>query len=158
MRETVGVALFLVFLLLISVCVLLALPWGLALTVLGVVQRRRARAVRGLAWVCGALGVGGYVLGAMLVLVSQGEADHGTDSSPAPACRQANFGMTVTTHEAGYFPLRFDCRLADGSTRSAGVVSWWVTPVVVVLVAAGGWLALDERRHAPERLWPIAGQ
>ncbi len=102
--------------------------------------------LRGLALLCGGLGIGGYALGVTLVALAQGETTHGADSSPAPACWMANLKTTVA-HEAGYFPLRFDCELADGTTHSAGVVSGRLTPVTLVLVAVGGGLALERRRR-----------
>jgi hypothetical protein len=123
---------------------------GLVLIGLGAVKRRRAPAVRGLGLVCGAFGVGGYALGAVLVMMEQSEASHGADSSPARVCRQANPEM-VTGHRAGYFPLRFDCELADGTTRSAGVVSGWLTPMAVVLTAAGVGLSAAAKRSTPVR-------
>jgi len=137
--------------LLLLVCLVVAALWGLALTVLGVMKRRWIPVVRGVALVCGALGFGGYVVGFALVAMAQGEASHGTDSSPAPACRQANLG-TVTSHRVGYFPLRFDCVLEDGTTRSAGVVSGWLTPVTVGLMVAGVGLSVDRHRKSAARV------
>src|SRR5689334_11047493 len=99
---------------------LLCLPavcWGLVLVVRGLAKRTSERVRRGLAWVFVAVGVGGYAAGIVFVGIAQDEASHGTDSSPAPACWQADLGP-VTDHRAGYFPLRFDCILADGTTRS----------------------------------------
>lgn len=149
--STLVVIILFAFLLFLLCWAVVAAFWGLALTVLGVVKRRRAPAVRGLALVCGALGVGGYALGAALVVLAQSEASHGTDSSPAPACWQANL-ETVTGHRAGYVPLRFDCVLEDGTTRSAGVVSGWLTPVAVVLAAAGVGLSVDRHRKPAARV------
>src|SRR5688500_6505147 len=113
------------FLLLLICLMLVAASWGLVKTVRGVVKRRRVPVVRGLALVCGALGVIGYASGAVLVMVTHSESSRGADSSPSRACRQANLGA-VTGHRAGYFPLRFDCVLEDGTTRPSGVVSGWL--------------------------------
>jgi hypothetical protein len=51
-------------------------------------------------------------------------------------------------HRADYFPLRFDCVLDDGTTRSAGVVSGWLTPMTVVLMATElglSWIGVADR-------------
>ena len=84
-------------------------------------------------------------------LVAMSSVSQASLTSPAPACRRANLG-TVTAHEAGYFPLRFDCVLADGTTRSAGVVSWWLTPVALVLTASGVGLSVDQHRKPVARI------
>jgi hypothetical protein len=146
------VVLLLVLLLLFLLSLVVLAVSGLLLMVQGLVQRRREPARRGLAWACGTLGVCGYVLGAAAVLLAQSEADHGTDSSPAPACRQAGLGTVTERHRAGYLPLRFDCVLDDGTTRSAGVVAGWLTPVTVVLMATGLGLSVDRHRRQADRV------
>jgi hypothetical protein len=82
--------------------------------------------------------------------MEQSESSHGTSSSPAPAC-QREFHETVRGHRAGYFPLRFDCVLDDGTTSSAGIVSGWPTPVTAVLTAAGLWLWLAPSERIASR-------
>ncbi|GAA1673980.1 hypothetical protein GCM10009745_16290 [Kribbella yunnanensis] len=140
---------FLVALLLVIASLLVAL-WGLGKTILGLVKSRPRVVYRGLALICGSIAVGGYALGIAMVGLAQGESDHGTESSPAPACRQADPSKAphVIGHEAGYLPLRFDCELTDGTTYSAHVVPSGLTPVVLIAAAATAGLATAAKSGA----------
>jgi hypothetical protein len=131
---------------LVPLCLILVI-WGVGGVVEGLARRRRV--VLSLALAAGAFGVGMYLLGALGTALSMNDADHGTDSSPAPACRDAGRG-TVAEHRAGFLPLRFDCVLEDGTTFSVGVPRWY-TPVAFGLAAAGVGLAVSEWRRSPDR-------
>ncbi|QNE16843.1 hypothetical protein F1D05_01670 [Kribbella qitaiheensis] len=155
----VGLVVFLVSLLVAS--------WGLVSTLVALIRRRpagrAARVLRGLALLTGALAVGGYAFGVVVIGAQQSESSHGTDSSPSPACRLSaptpSSISHVTGYDAGYLPLRFDCKLDDGTTYSAGVVSPWLTPAMLALGATALGLAFGARstttRRTPEAA-PVA--
>ncbi|MFF1356156.1 hypothetical protein [Streptomyces sp. NPDC058297] len=71
-----------------------------------------------------------YVLGLGGVQLSEHQSESGADSSPAPACRDADVdGSTLrhlVGHRASYVPLAFDCVLDDGRTysSSSGYYAW----------------------------------
>jgi hypothetical protein len=118
------------------------LIWGLISTLVALISRkpdRRTRVLRKLVRPVAALGVACYAFGIFAVGAAQGESTHGTDSSPSPACRQAAATPDTASHlvgyEAGYLPPRFTCRLDDGTTYSADVVSPWLTPIALALGA-----------------------
>ena len=133
--------------LLLVVIALLAALWGLGKTILGLVKGRPRNVYRGLALICGSIAIGGYALGVSLVGLAQSESTHGTDSSPAPACRQAapTKVQHVTGHQARYLPPRFDCQLDDGTTYSANVVPAGLMPVVLIAALATAGLATAAR-------------
>ncbi|MFC9688627.1 hypothetical protein ACFTSF_08810 [Kribbella sp. NPDC056951] len=131
------------FALLLVIAALFVALWGLGKTIIGLVKSRPRVVYRGLALITGSVAIGGYALGIALVGLAQGESEHGAESSPAPACRQADPTRAphVIGHEAGYLPLHFNCELDDGTTYSAHVVPSGLTPVVLIAAAATAGLA-----------------
>jgi hypothetical protein len=105
-----------------------------------------------------AAAVGVYFLAAGAVQFSEHESQSGTDSSPAPACRDGVARDTVrhlVGHRASYVPPGFDCVLDDGTTyASSSGYAWMNTLVVVFSVAAAafavaGRYAAERRARAP---------
>ncbi|MET7283892.1 hypothetical protein ABZS29_37020 [Kribbella sp. NPDC005582] len=133
--------------LLLVIAALFIALWGVGKTVLGLAKRRQRTIYRGLALVCGSIAIGGYALGVSLVALAEGESAHGAESSPAPACRQASPTQVahVVDHWASYLPPRFDCRLDDGTTYSAGVVPTGLMPVVLIAALATAGLTVAAR-------------
>ncbi|MEU2630457.1 MULTISPECIES: hypothetical protein [Kitasatospora] len=114
---------------------------------------RKGRPLRGLALVAAAGAVAVYVCGLGPVGLDALDAGSGgTDSAPPHPCRTGprERWMQVVDWEAGFVPVRFECRLADGGSYRNGSVPGWVNPAAAVLglaaaacgIAAG---ALDER-------------
>lgn len=111
---------------LLALAALLAAPvWAIAVVVklLSVVLRGRRpdRRVGLLRWGAGMAAAAGIILLAMAlgaVEMSDHESRSGTDSSPAPACRDAAPHLVehLVGHRASYLPPSFDCVLDDGTT------------------------------------------
>ncbi|MEU3415547.1 hypothetical protein ABZ760_30575 [Streptomyces sp. NPDC006658] len=108
-----------------------------------------------------------YVLGAGGVALSVHESSSGADSTPAHECRDDFPPGVLVGQTASYVPLRFDCVLADGSTRSSSPAYLWLNAGVaglglaaVVLkvsasMASGRW---EEREPAAPRPTPLGRQ
>jgi hypothetical protein len=133
--------------------------WGLAATVVGLVKRRRRSTFGGLALIFGSITAGSYAFGAVLVAIAAYQSSHETDS-PASFCRRALRAQAtrIVGYEARYLPPRFDCKLDDGTTVSAGVVPSGLTAVVLAAglttVALGAAVVHDR----PGRVSRTAGE
>ncbi|CAM5292352.1 hypothetical protein [Streptomyces aurantiogriseus] len=119
--------------------------------------RRPDWGVHLLRWSAGmaaAAAIGVYLMAAGAVEFSDHESRSGTNSSPAPACRDGVARETVrhlVGHRASYLPPRFDCVLDDGTTyASSGGYAWMNTLVVVFAVTAAA-LAVAGRYAAERR-------
>lgn len=133
---------------------LVVVVWAVVRTVVGLVRRRWIVVLRGLTLVSAGVAVGGYALGLVLVELERSESSHGAESSPSPACQRAAPAPDkgrITGTQIGYLPPRFDCRLDDGTTYSAGVVPVGLTPVALAMGVGAillGIVARDESARA----------
>ncbi|MEV5383476.1 hypothetical protein [Streptomyces sp. NPDC052721] len=110
--------------------------------------------VRWSAWMAGWAAVVLYFLGAGSVALSVHESSSGADSTPAHECRDDFPPGVLVGQEASWVPLRFDCVLADGSTRPSSPGYFWVNTGVAGLGLAAVTLgilagAICERRPEP---------
>jgi hypothetical protein len=140
---------------LLALAALLAAPvWAIAVVVklLSVVLRGRRpdRRVGLLRWGAGMAAAAGIILLAMAlgaVEMSDHESRSGTDSSPAPACRDAAPHLVehLVGHRASYLPPSFDCVLDDGTTYPSSGGYVWFNGLVVMCAAVSGLLAVGAR-------------
>jgi hypothetical protein len=112
-----------------------------------------ARLARWGAWLLAVVAASVYVLGAGLVLLDVNESSHGADSSPAPACRDADPATTegLWSSRPSYLPLSFTCVRRDGSTYEGEPVLGWCNGLA--LGGAVGALLLSgaaSRRRPPQ--------
>ncbi|MET8770225.1 hypothetical protein [Streptomyces sp. NPDC004658] len=110
--------------------------------------------VRWSAWMAGWAAVVLYFLGAGAVALSVHESSSGADSTPAHECRDDFPPGVLVGQQASWVPLRFDCVLADGSTRPSSPGYFWVNTGVAGLGLAAVTLgilaqAVGERRPGP---------
>lgn len=128
--------------------------WGIAVIVklVSVVLPGRPPdwGVRLLRWGAGMAAAAAVIL-LVLALGSVQASDHesrsGTNSSPAPACRNAAPHLVegLVGHRASYLPPAFDCVRDDGTTYpSSGSYAWlnglvvtWATASVLLAAGAG---------------------
>ncbi|AKN71956.1 hypothetical protein QR97_21130 [Streptomyces sp. PBH53] len=110
--------------------------------------------VRWSAWMAGWAALVLYLLGAGAVAISVHESSSGADSSPAHECRD-DFPPGVLVGQSGSFlPLRFDCVLADGSTRPSSPGYFWINILVLALGLAAVALGVLARTWADRRPEP----
>lgn len=129
--------------------------WGIAVIVklVSVVLPGRPPdwGVRLLRWGAGMAAAAAVVL-LVLALGSVQASDHesrsGTDSSPAPACRNAAPHLVegLVGHRASYLPPAFDCVRDDGTTYPSSGSYVWLNGLVVAFAAASALLAVGARR------------
>lgn len=101
-----------------------------------------------------------YLLGAGAVAFSVHGSSSGADSTPALECRDDFPPGVLVGQTASWVPLRFDCVLADGSTRPSSPAYFWLNTCVVGLGLAAVVLAVSAARTAdrgPEADAPVAG-
>lgn len=140
---------------LLAFAALFAAPvWGIAVVVklLSVVLpgRRSDGGVRLLRWGAGMAAAGAVMLLVMAlgaVQLSDHESRSGTDSSPAPACRDASPHLVerLVGHRASYLPPAFDCVLEDGTTYPSSESYVWLNGLAATGAAASVLLAMGAR-------------
>ncbi|MQS07054.1 hypothetical protein [Streptomyces alkaliphilus] len=131
--------------------------------------RRPDWGVRLLRWGSGMAVAAAAILLAMAlgaVELSDHESRSGTDSSPAPACRDAAPHLVehLVDHRASYLPPAFDCVLEDGTTYPASEGYVWLNGLVIacaaisILLAMGAGYATDRQTarqmHVPDSETP----
>ncbi|WP_171114064.1 MULTISPECIES: hypothetical protein [unclassified Streptomyces] len=140
---------------LLAFAALFAAPvWVIAVVVklLSVVLpgRRSDWGVRLVRWGAGMSAAGAVMLLVMAlgaVELSDHESRSGTDSSPAPACRDASPHLVerLVGHRASYLPPAFDCVLDDGTTYPSSESYVWLNGLAVTCAAASVLLAVGAR-------------
>ncbi|WP_437075101.1 hypothetical protein [Streptomyces sp. enrichment culture] len=93
-----------------------------------------------------------YFLGLADVAASDYEVGKGTDSVPAPACRDDEPPETVhglIDHRVSYLPPAFTCVREDGSTYAADPAYAWRNPAAAGLALSAAALAVAARASRP---------
>ncbi|MEZ7006041.1 hypothetical protein [Streptomyces sp. AD55] len=140
---------------LLALPVLFAVPvWVVAvvcrLVSVALPGRRPDWRVRLLRWGTGMLAaasVGLLVLALGNAEMSDHESRSGTDSSPAPACRDAapDLVARLVGHRMSYLPPAFDCVLDDGTTYPSSPGYAWLNRLAAASAVASALLAVGAR-------------
>ncbi|WP_121719518.1 hypothetical protein [Streptomyces sp. E2N171] len=143
---------------LLAFAALFAAPvWVIAVVVrlLSVVLRGRRpdRRVGLFRWGAGMVAAAGVILLVMAlgaVEMSDHESRSGTNSSPAPACRDAapHLVERLVGHRASYLPPSFDCVLEDGTTYPSSGGYVWVNGLVATCAVVSVLLAVGAKYRA----------
>ncbi|MER6621542.1 hypothetical protein [Streptomyces sp. NPDC000931] len=112
--------------------------------------RRSDWGVRLLHWGAGMAAAAAVMLLVMVlgaVQLSDHESRSGTNSSPAPACRDAAPHLVehLVGHRASYLPPAFDCVLEDGTTYPSSESYVWLNGLVVTCAAVSALLVAGGR-------------